>query len=128
MGLFFTFKGAHTFKLSEVLVYYKYLGDSRFICNSLVGQILEKKKWYQITFFAKITSKTFTPSVHRAFHNAYPEVFSEAFNGMYIHNWVRDPQMSLKMCEGDDITSRRLILMESLLEQYGDRELVIEVG
>lgn len=127
MGLFFRVKGAHTFKLSEVLTYYRSLEYPRFICNSLLGMILEKKKWYQTTFFTKITYKTFTPAVHRAFHNAFPEVFGEAFRGVYIQNWIRDPQLTLKMCEGQTIMKRRIILMEALLDQYGDRELVIEL-
>lgn len=79
-------------------------------------------------FFTKITYKLFTPLVHRAFHNAYPEVFLEAFESMYIQNWIRDPRMSLKMCKGQNEVKRRIILMEALIEQYGDRELAIELG
>jgi hypothetical protein len=32
------------------------------------------------------------------------------------------------MCEGENIVKRRIILMETLIEKYGDRELVIELG
>lgn len=128
MGLFFRFKGTYVFKLSEVLSYYRNGDDPRCICPSLINQILEKKKWYEISFFSKITSAKFTPLVHRAFHNAYPDVFWEAFGGMYIQNWIRDPRMSLKMCRGENVADRRIILMKALIEQYGDRELVIELG
>lgn len=128
MGLFFRFKGTYVFKLSEVLSYYRNGDAHRYICNALINQILEKKKWYQSSFFTKITYKLFTPLVHRAFHNAYPEVFLEAFEGVYIQNWIRDPRMSLKMCRGENVAERRIILMQALIEQYGDRELVIELG
>lgn len=128
MGLFFRFKGTYVFKLSEVLSYYRNGDATRYICPSLISQILEKKKWYQSSFFTKITYKTFTPLVHRAFHNAYPNVFREGFGCMYIENWIRDPRMSLKMWKGTTIKKKRIIFMEALIEKYGDHELVIDFG
>lgn len=128
MGLFFRFKGTYVFKLSEVLSYYRNGEAPRYICNALINQIFDKKKWYQISFFTKITYETFTPLVHRAFQNAYPDVFIEGFRCMCIENWIRDPRMSLKMWKGTTIKKRRIILMEALIEKYGDRELVIVFG
>ena len=127
MGLFFRFKGTYVFKLSEVLSYYRNGEAPRYICPSLINLILDKKKWYQISFFSKITYGKFTPLVPRAFHNAYPAVFGKVFWGMNIQNWIRDPQITLKMCEGENIVKRRIILMETLIEKYGDRELVIKL-